>query len=406
MKLSIFTELQMPRPWQPDGELKLFQEALEQVELADKLGYHAIWCVEHHFLEEYAHCSSPEVFLAACSQRAKQMRVGHAVMLLPPAYNPCARAAERIGTLDCVSAGRVEFGTGESSSEVELGGFGVPRDQKREMWHEALGAICRMFVETPFEGHDGKYLKMPVRNVVPKPVQKPHPPVWVACSRRETILLAARHGIGALTFAFVSPEESRKWVHDYYQTLADDCEPIAFAVNANIALSQPMTCGPTRERAIAMDRDGSSFFVYAVAYYYAFSEHDPGKSSIWESYEGNRDAKINTGFGESQTGGGIPPLVGSPAELRKELLILEEAGVDQILLGIQGGRNKHEDICESLERFGREVLPEFHERDARLCKHKEERLAPIIEKAMKRRRQPQFPKASGPRIVKAAGGLL
>src|SRR5437016_156020 len=116
VKLSVFTELQIPRPWEPGVELKTFQQGLEQVELADKLGFHAAWCVEHHFLEEYAHCSSPEVFLAACSGRTKNIRLGHGVMLLPPAFNPCARAAERIASLDLVSNGRVEFGTGESSS--------------------------------------------------------------------------------------------------------------------------------------------------------------------------------------------------------------------------------------------------------------------------------------------------
>jgi alkanesulfonate monooxygenase SsuD/methylene tetrahydromethanopterin reductase-like flavin-dependent oxidoreductase (luciferase family) len=408
LKISVFTELQIPRPWEPGIELKIFQEGLEQVELADKLGFHAAWCVEHHFLEEYAHCSSPEVFLAACSGRTKNIRLGHGVMLLPPAFNPSARAAERIAALDLVSKGRVEFGTGESSSELELGGFGVPRAQKREMWHEALGAICRMMVEEPFRGHEGKYLNMPVRNVVPKPVQKPHPPLWVACSKRETILLAAKLGIGALTFAFVSPEESRKWVTDYYETLANESEPIGFAVNPNIALTQMMMCAPTREKAIEMDRDGSNFFVYAVGYYYVFGEHEPGKSSVWDAYAKTvrgTDTKINTGFGDTSTGT-VSPCVGSPKEIREALRVYEENGVDQVLLQTQGGRNKHEEICASLEMFAREVLPEFQERDVKLSKQKEERMAPIIEKAMKRKPEPKIPKSSGPTIVKSAGGLL
>ena len=407
MKLSVFTELQIPRPWEPGVELKTFQQGLEQVELADKLGFHAAWCVEHHFLEEYAHCSSPEVFLAACSGRTKNIRLGHGVMLLPPAFNPCARAAERIASLDLVSNGRVEFGTGESSSELELGGFGVPREEKRAMWHEALGAICRMMVEEPFRGHEGKYLNMPVRNVVPKPVQKPHPPLWVACSKRETILLAAELGIGALTFAFVSPEESRKWVHDYHAAVVN-CEPIGLAVNPNIALTAMMMCGETREQAIEMDRDGSNFFVYAVGYYYVFGEHRPGKSSVWDSYAKTvrgTDAKIKTGFGDTETGT-ISPCVGSPKQIREALRVYEDSGVDQVLLQTQGGRNKHEVICESLERFAREVLPEFQERDVKLSKQKEERMAPIIEQAMKRRREPKIPPGADATIVKSAGGLL
>src|SRR5215467_13498823 len=183
MKFGLFYEHQLPQPWAEDSEQRLYQQALEQIELADRLRIDYVWEVEHHFLEEYAHSSAPEVFLAACSQRTKQIRLGHGVTLLPLPYNHPARVAERIATLDLVSDGRVEFGTGESSSEVELGGFGITRGDKREMWEESLEAICRMFTEEPFRGHQGKYFEMPPRNVVPKPVQQPHPPLWVACSK-------------------------------------------------------------------------------------------------------------------------------------------------------------------------------------------------------------------------------
>src|SRR5438034_5228678 len=127
MRFGIFYEHQLPRPWAPDSEQRLFQEALDQVELADRLGIDHAWEVEHHFLEEYSHSSAPEVFLAAASQRTRQIRLGHGIVLMPPGYNHPARVAERIATLDLVSNGRVEFGTGESSSEMELGGFRVDR---------------------------------------------------------------------------------------------------------------------------------------------------------------------------------------------------------------------------------------------------------------------------------------
>src|SRR6202034_1087123 len=150
------------------------------------------------------------------SQRTKRIRLGHGICLMPPKYNHPARVAERIATLDLVSNGRVEFGTGESSAEAELGGFNIARGEKRAMWLGALGAICRMFVEGPVKGHQRKYFEMPERNVAPKPVQRPHPPLWVACSQRETIRLAARLGLGALSFAFISPDEARFWGDDYY----------------------------------------------------------------------------------------------------------------------------------------------------------------------------------------------
>src|SRR3989440_5249007 len=159
MRFGIFYEHQLPRPWEDGAELRLFQEALDQVELADRVGIDYAWEVEHHFLEEYSHSSAPEVFLAAASQRTRRIRLGHGIVLLPPAYNHPARVAERVATLDLLSGGRVELGTGESSSEMELGGFGVGREAKREQWRESLGAVTRVFVEAPFAGCGGACLR-------------------------------------------------------------------------------------------------------------------------------------------------------------------------------------------------------------------------------------------------------
>src|SRR5580704_915971 len=144
MKFGIFYERQIPRPWDANAEHRIYREALEQVELADRLGIDYAWEVEHHFLEEYSHSSAPEVFLAACSQRTKRIRLGHGIVLMPPGYNHPARVAERIAALDLVSAGRVDWGTGESASLAEMGGFGVDAEQKREMWREATREAANM----------------------------------------------------------------------------------------------------------------------------------------------------------------------------------------------------------------------------------------------------------------------
>src|SRR6516162_4078334 len=122
MKFGLFYEHQLPRPWAEDSEHRLLKEGLEQVELADKLGYDYAWQVEHHFLEEYSHGSAPEVFLAAASQRTKRIRLGHGIVQAPSPVNHPARIAERVATLDLVSDGRVDFGTGESASRAELEG--------------------------------------------------------------------------------------------------------------------------------------------------------------------------------------------------------------------------------------------------------------------------------------------
>src|SRR5947208_833995 len=290
MRFGIFYEHQLPRPWDEGAEQRLYADALEQVELADRVGFDVVWEVEHHFLEEYSHSSASDVFLAACSQRAPRIRLGFGILPLPPGYQHPARVAETVAMLDLVSGGRVEFGTGETSSGMELEGFGVDRETKREQWDEALDVVTRMMVEEPFAGWDGRWISMPPRNVVPKPVQRPHPPLWVACSRRETIRLAAEKGIGALTFSFVEPEEAREWVDEYHAILASErCVPGGFAVNPRFAVVLPMMVHHDEAEAIERGIDGAHFFGYSLAHWYAFGEHHPGTTNIWDQFLERRD---------------------------------------------------------------------------------------------------------------------
>ena len=399
MRFGIFYEHQIPRPWTLDGEHRLLKDALDQVEIADRVGFHSVWEVEHHFLEEYSHSSAPEVFLAAASQRTKRIRLGHGIVQIPPGVNHPARVAERLATLDLVSDGRVEFGTGESSSAAELGGFLVDRETKRAQWEDALDAITRMFVETPFAGWESEFFRMPPRNVVPKPLQRPHPPLWVACSRRETIHLAARRGIGALSFSFVEPEDAGQWVREYYDLIrSPECVPAGFAVNPNVAVVLPMMCHADEETAIERGIDGAHFFGYSLAHYYGMSSHEPGRTNVWDEFERRRES---TGFARGlitadkaplgvkilQEGvGSLRGAIGTPAQITELLRRYEAVGVDQVIFLLQAGRNAHAHICESLELFGREVLPAFAgEADAR--EHaKAERLLPAIEAALLRRK--------------------
>lgn len=402
MKFGIFYEHQLPRPWTEDSEHTLLHDALEQIELADRVGIDYVWEVEHHFLEEYSHSSAPEVFLAAASQRTRRIRLGHGIVQLPFNFNHTARVAERAATLDLLSNGRVELGTGEASSAAELDGFRVDRSTKREQWSEALDALSRMFVETPFAGYDGKYFSMPARNVVPKPRQRPHPPLWVACSRHETIHLAATKGIGALSFSFIEPAEAKAWVDDYYATLAsEECVPGGFAVNPNVAIVLPMMCHRDEETAIERGIDGAHFFGFSLGHYYVFGQHRPGITNVWDEFEDKRDL---FGFSRpvaAQTGqplgaqlfeqglGALRGAIGTPAQLRELLRGYQEAGVDQVIFVSQAGRNRHEHICESLELFAAEVLPEFAENEAAREQAKLERLAPAIDAALARRDGPR-----------------
>jgi len=385
MKFGIFYEHQLPRPWTDGEEQKLFNDALEQVEVADRLGIDFAWEVEHHFLEEYSHSSAPEVFLAACSQRTKNIRLGHGIRQVIPEYNHPARTAEVIATLDLVSNGRVEFGTGESSAELELGGFRIPVERKRKIYMEAVEQICNMLAMDPYPGYKGQYFEMPCRNIVPKPVQRPHPPLWVACSQRETIRMAARLGIGALTFAFVDPAEATEWVDEYYGIIKSEaCVPIGHAINPNICMVSSFSCHQDREEAVRRGLDGFEFFGFALGSLYAFGEHKPGRTDLWQQFQGLKQSRQET-QDITQALSGSRGGIGTPDDLREHLLKFEERGVDQVTFIQQAGRNRHEHICESLELFAAEVMPEFKEREAEREARKMEELAPYLEAAMARK---------------------
>ena len=377
MKFGLLYEHQLPRSWKEKSDYDLLHEALEQVELADRLGFDYVWENEHHFLEEYSHSSAPEVFLAACSRNTKQIRLGHAVVLSPPPYNHPARVAERIATLDLISNGRVDWGTGESGSRVEMEGFGVPMEDKKAMWAEATEQSANMMTMEPYPGFEGQFFSMPCRNVLPKPYQQPHPPLWVACSRMETIHAAARAGIGALTFAFVNPAVARQWVEEYYAIIkSEECVPIGHSVNANIAMCTGFSVHHDAEEAKRRGADGFRYFGYSLGHYYVFGEHKPGVTGVWERFEEAREHMDDVGKGSG---------IGTPDEVREHLQEFADAGVDQVIFIQQGGKNEHRHICEAMELFSAEVMPHFkageEEREAR----KAEELAPYIEAALARK---------------------
>jgi alkanesulfonate monooxygenase SsuD/methylene tetrahydromethanopterin reductase-like flavin-dependent oxidoreductase (luciferase family) len=235
--------------------------------------------------------------------------------------------------------------------------------------------------------------------------------VWVACSRRETILLAAQKGIGALTFAFVDPEEARHWVGDYHSTLEREGVPIGDAVNANVACVSTFMCHPDENEAMRRGLEGANFFGFSLAHYYVFGRHQPGRTDVWSEYQRRRAdqgydpaavqaaAANQERLGAKVVQGGIAGLrgcVGTPAQIREYLLRYEEAGVDQLIFVSQAGKNRHEDIMESIELFGREVLPEFKERDEKASREKAKRLEPVIAKVLARKPAADHPPLPSP----------
>ncbi|WP_228853306.1 LLM class flavin-dependent oxidoreductase [Aegicerativicinus sediminis] len=382
MKFGIFIDLQLPRPWNEGDEKELFHQALEQVELADKLGIDYVWAQEHHFLEEYSHSSAPEVFLAACSQRTQKIRLGHGIVLMSPKYNHPVRIAERLSTLDILSNGRLDWGSGESGSRLELEGFGIDFVDKRPMWAESLRETAKMMSMTPYPGYKGTYFSMPHRNVVPKPVQKPHPPIWAACSNRDSVKMSAQLGIGALTFAFINAEEAKFWVDEYYETFKKECDPIGQAVNPNIAMLTGFMCHKDADRAVELGYEGAQYFAFGLGHFWRDGIHKPGKTNLWEQFK-NRPTTQDKLLERERKKAGMTG-IGSPEQLIKNFRALENAGVDQLILLHQCGKYKHEHICESLKLFASEVLPEFKERELNREKEKQKELANAIEVANNR----------------------
>ncbi len=358
MKFGIFYELQLPKPWGPTGERDLYQNALGQLELADRLGYDYAWEVEHHFLEEYSHSPAPEVFLGAASQRTKRIRLGHGIIQLTT--NHPARVAERVACLDLLSNGRVEFGIGEGASITELEPFGRAMEEKRAVWEDAVRCILPMMREEGWE-YEGPYFKFPLRNVLPKPLQRPHPPLWVACSQLETIEYCGRRGMGALGFQFLSAEAAHAWVHAYYNSFVKRRDLLCdHATNPNIAIVTYFMCAETDEEA-RRRADGVTFFQFCLRYYGQAAGRErakPGTISLWDEYN-KWKAENREGVERALRGG----LIGSPETIRRKLRKFEGSNIDQVILLNQAGNNTHEHICESLELFAREVMPEFHARE-------------------------------------------
>ncbi|MAQ11726.1 MAG: LLM class flavin-dependent oxidoreductase [Chloroflexi bacterium] len=376
MKFGIELGFQLPRPWSQESEVELYESRLEIAQLADQLGFDSLWVEEHHFLEEYCHLSSPEVFLAACTQRTKQIRLGFGVMLLPPMINNPVRSAEKVAALDLLAKGRVEFGVGSSSDRLGTTAWGVDWDQRQEMTEEVLGQVARMMVEEPYRGYGGEHFSFPPRNILPKPQQKPHPPLWLACSHRESILKAARLGIGALSFGFTDPNTTKQWVDAYHDTFWREAIPIGYAINPNLSVLSRLICCPTDPEAKRI-QDKVHFWWYGFVHYFGHGSHKPGVTNLWDNYT-RSDYKF-----EWDTG-----TIGTPEKISATLRDYEQAGLDQIVFSVESGTISHEEICATLELFAKDVMPEFKQRDEQRASLKYSRDQTLSREVMARKEQP------------------
>ncbi len=363
MKIDLLYEIQMPEPWDGDDyEYRKFWETMEQLELADRVGFNTVWMVEHHFLTGFAHSSAPEIFLSALAQRTKNIRIGHGVTLLPGHFNHPIRVAERIATLDILSNGRVEFGTGRSSAR-ENEGFGGNASESRAMWLEALRIIPRMWTEEPFscEGH---YFNIPERSIIPKPVQKPHPPIWVASTGPESWELAGKNGIGVLGMTLLTGvEELQRRMELYHKAIAT-CDPAGAFVNNEIGVFTLVNCADTAEQAYANGAgDACMYYIdYAARGFSALEEMGETETQAYGDLRKNFPLIEKIAHKEltiQELDDQDMVIIGDPDHCIRKIETYEAAGFQRILCLMQTGRLAHEHIMRSLELFGQHVIPHF-----------------------------------------------
>lgn len=354
MKFSLFFEMQIINPTR-EREALMFHNCLEQARLADALGYHCIWEVEHHGLYEYAHSSAPEVFLSFVAANTTRIRIGHGCTLLPHRYNHPIRVAERIATLDIMSGGRVNWGTARSGSRVEREAFQVDTAVIYDEWREALEIIPKMWCSDEFS-YEGRFFNIPPTCIIPKPVQQPHPPIFAACSRPEDAEAVGRLGVGALNLAMYRETQLAEKVRSYRQAVAT-ATPVGAMVTNHFACNPAALVLRDDSQACRHGLRGAMYFVQSMFHYYG-SERPVGRTGVPSDFLPDdyvEQFKRTRNTPQSQ----LSSIIGDPCAARESVQRFVDVGVDELILVMQTGPTPHELTMESIRTFGEEVLPYF-----------------------------------------------
>lgn len=360
MKFGIFYELSVPRPWDRDAEYKVYMNALEQVRVADEVGFDQVWAVEHHFLEEYSHCSAPEIYLTACAMQTKNIHVGHGIVICVPQFNHPARIAERAAVLDIVSGGRLEFGTGRSATWTELGGFRANLDDTKKSWDEFVHCIPKMWMQERFS-YEGQYFSMPSRAVLPKPYQKPHPPMWVAVTSPGTEIDGADRGLGCLGVTFSSFQEQDAKVKEYRHHI-QNCNPVGGRVNDQVNTVNFLFCHEENEAGVKIGMGMIQHFNYLASQLDMAKEVYPTKSYPSAGLLPTLRRQASSPGEAAQAPEGIA--VGNPEQIIRALKKWEACGVDRVSFMLNAAEIiPQAQVLSSLRLFAKEVMPAFAERE-------------------------------------------
>jgi len=361
MKFGIFYEISVPRPWGPETERQVYDNCIEQAVLADKLGYDYVWAVEHHFLEEYSHCSAPEIFLATIAAKTEQIRVGHGINVCVPEINHPIRIAERSAVLDLCSHGRLEVGTGRSATWTELGGFQANPDNTKATWDEFVRVLPKMWMQERFS-YEGTYFSMPERAILPKPYQKPHPPMWVAVTSPGTEIDAAERGMGALGLVFADLAEQERKVKAYRKAI-ENCNPVGAFVNDTVASVNFMYCHPDDAEGKAIGQRMQGTFGYLASQ--LVSAREVYASPSYGSFGLLPQIRRRQSGPAAQPQRPAGMCIGNPEEIIKAVKGWESTGVDVMNFLLNANESiPHQQILDSLTLFAEEVIPHFKETTA------------------------------------------
>ncbi|HEV8296093.1 MAG TPA: LLM class flavin-dependent oxidoreductase [Acidimicrobiales bacterium] len=364
MKFAMFYEIPVARPWDPRSEYRAYKDTVEQVKLGDKVGFHSFWTVEHHFLEEYSHCSNPETLYGHIAAVTENIRIGYGVRLLPKPYNHPVRTAESVAVLDLLSDGRVEFGTGRSSTRAELEGFGINPKETREMWREALQHIVGCWTNDEYE-FKGDYWSMPKRRVLPKPFQQPHPPIWGATSSLEGHYEIGKQGIGLCSFTVGQPPEMlAERIENFHRGHADCPEPVGLFRNQQAATFTMVHCNTSNERARAVAEESFVWYPkHGGQLIASVADMMEGQELGNYAYAGETRKRRDEGaLGNVSmdyiwdSGAGV---VGDPDRCIEIAKRYEAIGCDVLFCLFNPYNIPHEETMTCIELMGRHVLPEF-----------------------------------------------
>jgi alkanesulfonate monooxygenase SsuD/methylene tetrahydromethanopterin reductase-like flavin-dependent oxidoreductase (luciferase family) len=366
VKFALFYEIPVARPWTAGKEKAAIQNVVDQAVFGEQMGFHSMWSVEHHFLEEFSHCSNPEVLYGAVAARTSTLRIGYGVRLTPSPYNHPVRTAESVAMLDNLSDGRVEFGTGRSATRAELEGFGIDPRETREMLSEAIDHIVGCWTEDE-HAFEGKYWSMPKRRVLPRVVQDPHPPIWSATTSLDGHYGVGKMGVGLLSFAVgVPPEDLIPRVEAYRKGQADCVKPKGKVRNDRVVTFTMAHCAATNEQAFAEAEESMVWYpkagarqVATVADYARSLDQDLGNYDYAQEIKtmDESGALDLLTFDHIRDMGAA--LVGDPDRCIEIAKRYEAAGCDLLFCLLNPYNIPHEQVMNSIEHLGKYVIPEL-----------------------------------------------